>query len=237
MDNVQIEGSNPEVQSDTTCRNPVFEKGELLKGAMTMPTSGIIGSLCVAVLLNTMLVHLGTVCFYKDTPAVTALQQEAVMSTNMIVDAGMISCSITACGAVSKSGRLGAVRPLCVLLADSIILMDVIQSYHQVRVPMVIVMLHDFTLHGRLSKRLHYVLRSDAGVAHLFSSPLLQSCQEPYVMGAGQALELLNPVIQLFYVNAKGLVSHQLPDVVGMVADHRLFSLLLDDGEKAPPAC
>ena len=40
---------------------------------MTMPTSGIIGSLRVVVLLNIMLVHLGTVCFYKDAPAITAL--------------------------------------------------------------------------------------------------------------------------------------------------------------------
>ena len=39
------------------------------------------------------------------------------------------------------------------------------------------------------------------------------------MMGAGQALELLNPIIQLFYVNAEGLVSHQLPDVVSMVVE------------------
>ena len=137
---------------------------------------------------------------------------------NMIVDAGMISCSITARGAVSKSSRLGTVCPPRILLANSIILMDAVQPYHQVRVPMVIVMaLHNFTLCGRLSKRLHYVLRSDARVSHLFSSPLLQSHQEPYMMGAGQALELLNSVIQSFYVNAEGLVLHQMPDVVGVV--------------------
>ena len=184
-----------------------------------MPTSGVFGSLHVVVLLNTVLVHLGTVCFYEDAPAITALQQEAIMSPDMIVDAGVISCGITACGAVSKSGGLSAVRPPRVLLANGVILMDAIQPYHQVRVPMVVMVLRNLTLHDRLSKRLHYVLRSDARVSHLFPCPLLQSCQEPYMMGAGQALELLNPIIQSFYVNAEGLVSHQLPDVISMVVE------------------
>ena len=184
-----------------------------------MPTSGVIGSLRVVVLLNTVLVHLGTVCFYEDAPVITALQQEAIMSPDMIVDAGVISCGITARGAVSKSGGLSAVRPPRVLLANGVVLMDAIQPYHQVRVPMVIMALHNLTLRDRLGKRLHYVLRSDAGVSHLFPCPLLQSRQEPYVMGAGQALELLNPVIQSFYVNAEGLVSHQLPDVISMVVE------------------
>ena len=186
---------------------------------MTTPTSGIFGSLCVVVLLNTVLVHLGTVCFYKDAPAITALQQEAIMSPDMIVDAGVISCGITARGAVSKSGGLSAVCPPRILLENGIILMDAIQPYHQVRVPMVIMALRNLTLHDRLGKRLHYVLRSDARVSHLFPCPLLQSCQEPYMMGAGQALELLNPIIQSFYVNAEGLVSHQLPDVISMVVE------------------
>ena len=184
-----------------------------------MPTSGIIGSLCVVVLLNTVLVHLGTVCFYKDAPAITALQQEAIMSPDMIVDAGVISCGITACGAVPKSGGLSAICPPHVLLANGVVLMDAIQPYHQVRVPMVVMVLRNLTLRDRLGKRLHYILRSDAGVSHLFPCPLLQSHQEPYVMGAGQVLELLNPIIQSFYVNAEGLVSHQLPDVVSMVVE------------------
>ena len=186
---------------------------------MTTPTSGVIDSLRVVVLLNTVLVHLGTVCFYEDTPAITALQQEAIMSPDMIVDAGLISCGITARGAVSKSGGLSAVCPPCVLLANGIVLMDAIQPYHQVRVPMVVMALSNLTLRDRLGKRLHYVLRSDTGVSHLFPCPLLQSHQEPYMMGAGQALELLNPIIQSFYVNAKGLVSHQLPDVISMVIE------------------
>ena len=186
---------------------------------MTTRTSGIIGSLHVVVLLNTVLVHLGTVCFYKDAPAITALQQEAIMSPDMIVDAGVISCGITACGAVSKSGGLSAISPPNILLANGVVLMDAIQPYHQVRVPMVIMALHNLTLCDRLGKHLHYILRSDAEVSHLFPCPLLQSHQEPYVMGAGQALELLNPIIQSFYVNAEGLVSHQLPDVVSMVVE------------------
>ena len=186
---------------------------------MTTPTSGIIGSLRVVVLLNTVLVHLGTVCFYEDAPAITALQQEAIMSPDMIVDAGMISCGITARGAVSKSGGLSAVRPPRVLLANGVVLMDAIRPYHQVRVPMVVMALRNLTLRDRLGKCLHYILRSDAGVSHLFPCPLLQSHQEPYVMGAGQALELLNPIIQSFYVNTEGLVSHQLPDVVSMVVE------------------
>ena len=186
---------------------------------MTTPTSGVIGSLCVVVLLNTMLIHLGTVCFYEDAPAITALQQEVIMSPDMIVDAGVISCGITAHGAVSKSGGLSAVCPPHVLLANGIVLMDAIQPYHQVRVPMVIMVLRNLMLRDRLDKLLHYVLGSDAGVSHLFSCPLLQSCQEPYVMGAGQALELLNPIIQSFYVDAEGLVSHQLPDVISMVVE------------------
>ena len=141
------------------------------------------------------------------------------MSLDMIVDAGVISCGITARGAVSKSGGLSAIRPPHVLLANGIVLMDAIQPYHQVRVPMVIMALCNLTLRDRLGKRLHYVLRSDARVSHLFPCPLLQSHQEPYVMGAGQALELLNPIIQSFYVNAEGLVSHQLPDVISMVIE------------------
>ena len=120
-----------------------------------MPTSGIIGSLRVVVLLNTVLVHLGTVCFYKDASAITALQQEAIMSPGMIVDAGVISCGITARGAVSKSGGLSAVRPPRVLLANGIVLMDAIQPYHQVRVPMVVMALHNLTLRDRLGKCLH----------------------------------------------------------------------------------
>ena len=186
---------------------------------MTTPTSGVIGSLHVVVLLNTMLVHLGTVCFYEDAPAITALQQEAIMSPDMIVDAGMIFCGITARGAVSKSSGLSAVCPPRILLANGIILMDAIQPYHQVRVPMVVMVLRNLTLHDRLSKRLHYILRSDARISHLFPCPLLQSHQEPYMMGAGQALELLNPIIQSFYVNAEGLVLHQLPDVISMVIE------------------
>ena len=175
---------------------------------MTTPTSGVIGSLHVIVLLNTMLVHLGTVCFYKDAPAITALQQEAIMSPDTIVDAGVISCGITARGAVSKSSGLSTVCPPHILLANGVVLMDAIQPYHQVRVPMVVMALCNLTLRDRLGKRLHYVLRSDAGVSHLFPCPLLQSCQEPYVMRAGQALELLNPIIQSFYVNTEGLVLH-----------------------------
>ena len=141
------------------------------------------------------------------------------MSPDMIVDAGVISCGITAHGAVSKSGGLSAIRPPRVLLANGIVLMDAIQPYHEVRVPMVIMALCNLTLRDRLGKRLHYVVRSDAGVSHLFPCPLLQSRQEPYMMGAGQALELLNPIIQLFYVNAEGLVLHQLPDVISMVVE------------------
>ena len=98
----------------------------------TTPTSGVIGSLRVVVLLNTVLIHLGTVCFYEDAPAITALQQEAIMSPDMIVDAGVISCGITARGAVSKSGGLSAVRPPRILLANGVVLMDAIQPYHQV---------------------------------------------------------------------------------------------------------
>ena len=184
-----------------------------------MPTSGVIGSLRVVVLLNTVLVHLGTVCFYKDAPAIIALQQGAIMSPDMIVDAGVISCGITARGAVSKSGGLSTVCPPHVLLANGVVLMDAIQPYHQVRVPMVIMALRNLMLRDRLGKHLHYVLRSDAGVSHLFPCPLLQSRQEPYVMGAGQALELLNPIIQSFYVNTEGLVLHQLPDVISMVVE------------------
>ena len=84
---------------------------------------------------------------------------------------------------------------------------------------MVVMALRNLTLSDRLGKRLHYILRSDARVSHLFPCPLLQSHQEPYVMGAGQALELLNPIIQSFYVNAEGLVSHQLLDVISMVVE------------------
>ena len=84
------------------------------------------------------------------------------MSPDMIVDAGMISCGITARGAVSKSGGLSVVRPPHVLLANGVVLMDAIQPYHQVRVPMVVMVLCNLTLHDRLGKRLHYVLRSDA---------------------------------------------------------------------------
>ena len=170
-----------------------------------MPTSGIISSLHVVVLLNTVLIHLGTVCFYEDAPAITALQQEAIMSPDMIVDAGMISCGITARGAVSESGGLSAVCLPCILLANDVILMDAIQPYHQVRVPMVVMVLRNLTLRDRLGKRLHYILRSDAGVSHLFPCPLLQSHQEPCVMGAGQAPELLNPIIQSFYVTPRVL--------------------------------
>ena len=173
-----------------------------------MPTSDVIGSFRVVVLLNTVLVHLGTVCFYEDAPAITALQQEVIMSPDMIVDAGMISCGITARGAVSKSGGLSAVCPPRVLLANGVVLMDAIQPYHQVRVPMVIMALRNLTLRDRLCKRLHYVLRSHAGVFHLFPCPLLQSHQEPYVMGAGQALELLNPIIQSFFMLKPRVLCH-----------------------------
>ena len=97
---------------------------------MAMPFSGIIDSLCVVVLLNTVLIHLVTVCFYEDAPTVTTLQQEAVISPNMIVDAWMVSSSITTCGTIPKDGWLGAIHPPHVLLTNRIILMDAVQPDH-----------------------------------------------------------------------------------------------------------
>ena len=96
---------------------------------MTTPTSGVIGSLGslhMLVLCDTVFVHLGTVPFYKDTPVVTALQQEVVMGPDVIVDTSVISCGITASGAESESGWLGAVHPPHILLADGIILVDAV---------------------------------------------------------------------------------------------------------------
>ena len=98
-----------------------------------MPISGIIGSLgslCVVVLLNTVFIHLVTVCFYVDAPTVTTLQQEAVMGPNMIVDTRMVTSSIAACGTIAKGGRLGAICPPHVLFADHIIPMDAVQPNH-----------------------------------------------------------------------------------------------------------
>ena len=116
---------------------------------MTTPTSGIIsslGSLQMLVLCDTVFVHLGTVRFHEDTPVVTALQQEVVVSSDVIVDTGMIAHGIAASGTESEGGWLGAVRPPCILLADGVILVDAIQTQHQVGVPMIIMAFHNLPL-------------------------------------------------------------------------------------------
>ena len=116
---------------------------------MTTPISGIIGSLGslgMFVLRDTMFVHSSTVCLHEDTPVVTALHQEMVVSPDMIVDTGMVARGIAASGTKSQGGWLGAVRPPCILLADGIILVDIIQTYHQVGVPVIIMAFHNLPL-------------------------------------------------------------------------------------------
>ena len=116
---------------------------------MTMPTSGIIGSLGslqMFVFRDTVFVHLSTVRLHEDTPVVTALQQEAIVSPDVIVDAGMIACGIAASGTKSQGGWFGTVRPPRILLADGVILVDTIQAYHQVGVPVIIMAFHNLPL-------------------------------------------------------------------------------------------
>ena len=116
---------------------------------MTTPISGIIGSLGslgMFVLCDTVFVHSSTVRLHEDTPAVTALQQETVVSPDVIVDAGVVARGIAASGTKSQGSWLSAVHPLCILLADGIILVDAIQTYHQVRVPVIIMAFHNLSL-------------------------------------------------------------------------------------------
>ena len=187
---------------------------------MTTPISGIIGSLgslCMFVLRDTVFVHFSTVRLHEDTPVVTALQQETVVSPDVIVDTGVVARGVAASGTKSQSGWLSAVCPPCILLADGIILVDTIQTYHQVGVPVIIMAFHNLPLRDWLHKRLHNVLGCDTRLPHLLTLPFLQSCQEPHVMRASQTLELLDPVVQTLNVDAKGLLTHQLSDIVGVV--------------------
>ena len=116
---------------------------------MTTPISGVIGSLgslCMFVLCDTVFAHSSTVRLHEDTPVVTALQQKAVVSLDVIVDTGMVARGIAASGTKSQGGWLGAVHPPCILLADGIILVDIIQTYHQVGVPVIIMAFHNLPL-------------------------------------------------------------------------------------------
>ena len=187
---------------------------------MTMPISGVIsslGSLCMFVLRDTVFVHSSTVRLHEDTPVVTALHQETVVSPDVIVDTGVVARGIAASGTKSQGSWLGAVCPPCILLADGVILVDIIQTYHQVRVPVIIMAFHNLPLRDWLCKRLHNVLGCDARLPHLLTLPFLQSRQEPHVMRASQTLKLLDPVVQTLDVDAKRLLTHQLSDIVGVV--------------------
>ena len=60
------------------------------------------------------------------------------MSPDVIVDTGVVARGVAASETKSQSGWLSTVRPPCILLADGIILVDTIQTYHQVEVPVII---------------------------------------------------------------------------------------------------
>ena len=198
---------------------------------MIMPISGIIGSLGslgMFVLHDTVFVHFSTVRLHEDAPVVTALQQETVVSPDVIVNTGVVARGIAASGTKSQGGWLSAVRPSCILLADGIILMDTIQTYHQVGMPVIIMAFHNLPLRDRLRKRLHDVLGCDARLPHMFAFPFLQNRQEPHVLRASQTLELLDPVVQTLDVDAKGLLMHQLPDIVGVVIIVMVLGQMVD---------
>ena len=65
-----------------------------------MPISGIFGSLCVAMFLDTVFIHIAAVSFNKDASTVATLQQEAVVHPNVIVDALMVTSGVAACGTI-----------------------------------------------------------------------------------------------------------------------------------------
>ena len=140
-----------------------------------------------------------------------------VVSPDVIVNTGMVARGIAASGTKSQGGWLSTIHPPCILLADGVILVDTIQTYHQVEVPVIIMAFHNLPLRDWLRKRLHNVLGCDARLPHLLTPPFLQSRQEPHVMRASQTLELLDPVVQTLNVDAKGLLTHQLSDIVSVV--------------------
>ena len=80
-------------------KNPGY-KSELQGGAMGTPISGIVGSLCVAMFLDTVFIHLATVSFNKDASTIATLQLEAVVRPNVIVDALMVASGIATCGTI-----------------------------------------------------------------------------------------------------------------------------------------
>ena len=177
-----------------------------MEGTTTTPISGVIsslGSLGMFVLRDTVFIHLSTVRLHEDTPVVTAFQQETVVSPDVIVNTGVVARGIAASGTKSQGGWLSAICPPCILLADGIILVDTIQAYHQVGVPVVIMAFYNLPLRDWLRKHLHNELGCDARLPHLFALPFLQSRQEPHVMRASQTLELLDPVVQTLNVDAR----------------------------------
>ena len=140
---------------------------------MTTPISGVIGSLgslCMFVLRDTVFVHFSTVRLHKGTPVVTALQQEMVVSPDVIVNTGVVARGIAASGTKSQGSWLSTICPPCILLADGVILVDTIQTYHQVGVPVIIMAFHNLPLRDWLRKRLHNVLGCDARLPFAYPS-------------------------------------------------------------------
>ena len=101
----------------------------------------------------------------------TALQHQAVMNVDVVVDAAVVSSAVLAKGTVPFRHHLGV--HLLVPLADCLIFVQVVQPYHCRRIPVVVVTLLDYRLGLGRQEDLHYELRVHAASPHRLVPNLL----------------------------------------------------------------
>ena len=101
----------------------------------------------------------------------TALQHQAVMNTDVVVDAAVVSSAAFAKQTVPFRHHFGV--HLLVPLTYCLILVEVVQSNYRRCVPVVIVTLLDDALGLGCQEGLHYVLRVHAASPHRLTPNLL----------------------------------------------------------------
>ena len=101
----------------------------------------------------------------------TALQHQAVMNMDVVVDAAVVSSAVFAKRTVPFHYHLGI--HLLVPLTYRLVLVEVVQSNHRRLVPVVVVTLLDDTLGLGCQEGLHDVLRVHAASPHRLAPNLL----------------------------------------------------------------
>ena len=100
-----------------------------------------------------------------------ALQHQAVMDTDVVVDAAVVSSAVFAKWTVPFCYHLGI--HLLVPLTYRLVLVEVVQSNHRRRVPVVVVTLLDHTLGLGYQEGFHDIFRVHATSPHRLAPNLL----------------------------------------------------------------